>query len=522
MNRPNIIFIVLDTLRADRMLAKYNDIYLTPFINSLLDKSIYFENCIANSPWTLPSHISMFTGLYPSQIKQVSKEIDKLSIKIPVLAEILKEMGYFTIVFSQNFFVSKPYGLTRGFNISLKSGKSSTEWRLRDYRGMQLLNFWKRFDIYLRKKIKSPLFLKLLDHLKFRYEKLIKYLVRTLFWKKIFLRYDNKTLKHLNRVSQILKSNLEKMPFFLFFNFITTHDPYVPLKEAADLFGITDQNFKPIKKMLIDPFNLRLDIDIKSNRLSEKQVKAIKKLYDSCVFSCDILIKKLFLIFSSLGLLENAYVIITSDHGEHLGDKLDHYLWEHLTYQSVYDSLMKVPLIIFNTNLKKRVVKNQVQLIDLFHTVIHMTGISQSQNKYLDKNKSILNQIDSNTTPKFIFGEYLNPKSNMIDLINTHRKSINKALIPKIFSDKSFVRSNDFKLIKYNDIKLEGFFDLSRDPYEINSQIANNNEVYKKMKQILIQFQNRINDNESIKDIITEKEKDSVKKIIGNIKIKGI
>lgn len=52
MNYPNIIFIVLDTLRVDRVLATYKNKNLTPYIKSLLKNSIYFENCIANSPWT--------------------------------------------------------------------------------------------------------------------------------------------------------------------------------------------------------------------------------------------------------------------------------------------------------------------------------------------------------------------------------------------------------------------------------------------------------------------------------------
>ena len=62
MSPPNIILIVLDTFRADRINSYYKDKNLTPYMVNLLDNSIYFKNCIAVSPWTLPSHISMFTG----------------------------------------------------------------------------------------------------------------------------------------------------------------------------------------------------------------------------------------------------------------------------------------------------------------------------------------------------------------------------------------------------------------------------------------------------------------------------
>ena len=57
MTRPNIIFIVLDALRADRVPSKNEDVELISFINKILDNSIYFKNCIANAPWTLPSQI---------------------------------------------------------------------------------------------------------------------------------------------------------------------------------------------------------------------------------------------------------------------------------------------------------------------------------------------------------------------------------------------------------------------------------------------------------------------------------
>ena len=93
MQKPNIIFIVLDTLRADRVLQKQNNVELTPFIKGILKKSIYFENCIANSPWTLASHISMFTGLYPIQNRILENNVYALNNKLPILTEILKKNG---------------------------------------------------------------------------------------------------------------------------------------------------------------------------------------------------------------------------------------------------------------------------------------------------------------------------------------------------------------------------------------------------------------------------------------------
>jgi hypothetical protein len=151
-----------------------------------------------------------------------------------------------------------------------------------------------------------------------------------------------------------------------------------------------------------------------------------------------------------------------------------------------------------------------------------MTGISSPQNKYLDVKKSILNQIDTNSTPEYIFGEYINPKEVMIELINSHRRTINKNLIPKIFNGLSFLRTNEYKYIKYNNINFEEFYNLSNDPHEQFNIINVNNENYKKMKSYTDNLKKKIIDPNELKDVLTKKEKDFVKKIINGYKIKGI
>ncbi len=72
MNKPNI-FIFFDTLRVDRVFLNYKDENLTPNIKILMKNAIYFKNCIVNSPWTQPSRINMFTGLYSSQYELIKK-----------------------------------------------------------------------------------------------------------------------------------------------------------------------------------------------------------------------------------------------------------------------------------------------------------------------------------------------------------------------------------------------------------------------------------------------------------------
>jgi len=151
-----------------------------------------------------------------------------------------------------------------------------------------------------------------------------------------------------------------------------------------------------------------------------------------------------------------------------------------------------------------------------------MTGIQNPPNKYLNINNSIFYQIDHDTTPKYIFGDYINKKKEMLELINAHRRSLNINLIPKIFNDLYFLRSDQYKYIKYDNLNIEEFYDLSIDLHEQRNIINENDENCRKMKYKIERLFKKIQDLEELEEIITKKEKDTVNKIIGRIKIKRV
>ena len=526
MNNPNIIFIVLDTLRADRVLCTYKNKNLTPFISSILDNSIYFENCIANSPWTLPSHISMFTGLYETQHVSISKNYVKLSQKVPILTEILKDMGYHTVCYTENPFISNVYGLSRGFdnyinafNTNIK--KNNQTVKIRHNRNVLLTKITDLLfiiDSNVKKRVKHS---QIINFWTFLRVKIRKY-IRILFWKNIIrniILNKNTTIREINKSCKSIKYEINNKPVYFFFNIMTTHDPYAPLFQVLKKFDITLDDFKILKKFYVNTRIIKMKTNLKPKHLSENKIKTFNKIYNACVLSSDIIVKNIFSNLKKIGILDNAYVIITSDHGEHLFDKLDHYYWEHGTYVSLYNSVLRVPLLIFNTKLKKKIVKNQVQLIDLFHTILHLTRIPADQNKYLEINKSIIYQIDHKSTPKYIFGEYFKSKNFMLDVIKIHRRNINRKMIPKMLNHIYFLRSNECKYIKYNNCKIKEFFNLSKDPHEQNNIFNENNENCRKMKLFLENYLKKIKNIEGVKDIITEKEKSAIKSIINKVKI---
>lgn len=114
-NAPNIILVVVDTLRADRVGVYGNPRGLTPFIDELATRGVVFKNTYAGSSWTVPSVASLFTSRFPSQHHVVTFD-SKISDDEVTLAERLDGAGYDTGGFSANFRLVKELGYAQGFH----------------------------------------------------------------------------------------------------------------------------------------------------------------------------------------------------------------------------------------------------------------------------------------------------------------------------------------------------------------------------------------------------------------------
>ncbi|MFS8813548.1 sulfatase-like hydrolase/transferase, partial [Synechococcus sp. R55.7] len=119
--RPNILLIVLDTQRADRLSCYWSEaerarqLPTSPNLDRLAAESTLFERAIAPAQWTIPSHASLFTGEYPSTHQTVQADLE-LSPALPTLAELLQLSGYTTVGFCNNPLVGiLKNGLRRGF-----------------------------------------------------------------------------------------------------------------------------------------------------------------------------------------------------------------------------------------------------------------------------------------------------------------------------------------------------------------------------------------------------------------------
>ena len=113
---PNVLFISIDTLRSDHLGCYGYNRKTSPNIDKLAKSGTVFDNMMSTSCWTLPSHVSMFTGKYPAY-HGLQDDGVKLSPDIPTLAEFFRNQGYYTMAVVSHIYVSSAFGLDRGFNV---------------------------------------------------------------------------------------------------------------------------------------------------------------------------------------------------------------------------------------------------------------------------------------------------------------------------------------------------------------------------------------------------------------------
>ena len=119
----NVILISIDTLRADHLSSYGYQRTTTPSIDQLTENGVAFLNTFSQAPWTLPSHATMLTSLYPTShgarfSSQHAPVLDKLDDRHLTIAEIFSAAGYETAAFTSVSWLSKPWGLLQGFSTS--------------------------------------------------------------------------------------------------------------------------------------------------------------------------------------------------------------------------------------------------------------------------------------------------------------------------------------------------------------------------------------------------------------------
>jgi arylsulfatase A-like enzyme len=112
---PDVVLVSIDTLRADHLGCYGYERPTSPFIDGLAGAGLRWEHARAPSPWTLPSHVTMLSGLLPHHHGAVEDDIG-IPAELALLPEAMQAQGFATAGFTATLFVSRKYGFERGFD----------------------------------------------------------------------------------------------------------------------------------------------------------------------------------------------------------------------------------------------------------------------------------------------------------------------------------------------------------------------------------------------------------------------
>ncbi|HUU82047.1 MAG TPA: sulfatase [Phycisphaerae bacterium] len=439
--RPNFLWIVWDTVRADHLSLYGHTNPTTPFLEQWAGDARVFDNCLSVSSTTAPSHASMFTGLMPTE-----HTTDNTRAYLPsdanTLAERLHAGGYQTYLFSANPYISPAHNFTQGFDLAEHPWSPKYE--------QDALRI-------VRQKVPAH------DRSSELPQKLAAGQLSV--W----------TIKAcgqltLTGVESWLATRDQQRPYFVFLNYMEAHRPYIPPEkyrrrmmtpqQVTRSYQI-DRGWLPIWEYT---FGLR--------EYSRADLEVVAATYDAAIAELDDLLKDLLTSLQAKGLLDNTVVILTSDHGEHLGEKhmLDHQF-------SLYQPLLRVPLVIhypprFQPGRDRRPVMNH----DLFPTLLTLAGIDPPPGSSTQP-VSLLAPLDTRNR----IAEYPSPMARPIDtVLQAHR---NWDPSPWQRSLRS-ITDDRFKYIWASDGRHE-LYDLRIDPQERGNIIHLETEATQRLADTL-------------------------------------
>lgn len=333
---PQVILIVLDTVRADR-LSLYSEHGRTNNLEMFAQDALVFENCVAPSGLTIPSHASLFTGLYPREhgshgnLTTTSTDIFGFPVINPLpeefltLAEIFADSGYTTAAMVSNAIVLNPtLKLYQGFQIADTSMNIGHVYHTYPFRPVlhffsYMTNLHPKYTLYYR------------------------------------------TADDINRESIRVIKYISQDPFFLFINYLDAHEPYRPPRPYHGYFS--EKTFPQIHRLAQ---YIRRFIIKKWNNMNWISYQLSQ--YDGEIAYLDAQLGKLFASLKEMGIYDSSLIIVTSDHGEIFGKNgfVGHRV-------PLYEGEIKVPLIIkfpFSKQVGRE--KKMISLCDLYPTILSM------------------------------------------------------------------------------------------------------------------------------------------------------
>lgn len=473
MDKPDIIFIVLDTQRADRLGAYGYSNALTPNLDRFADNSVLFEQAISPAQWTIPSHASMFSGLYPTA-HRVTQSTHRLPGDVPHLAEVLRDGGYQTVGFCNNPLVGiLNNGLKRGFDAFYNYGgavpsvpKTGTRvpwpfrWLTEQY--TQLLrrisypiqNFFGQSDLAFRISLNAWL---------------------TPLWSR-FANFKGQNPRSARDVTNFLRDREKRpssRPLFLFLNLMETHLPFWPPGEFVDRVAPYFRHSKEARRIMRtwnrEAYRWAAPL---RRPLGELESRVLNDMYDAEVAYQDDYLGPLFQLLARRANHDNTLTVIVADHGDGLGE---HGYFGHAFV--AYQELVHVPLMVqWPRRLNPTRITSPVSTRRVFHTLLDAAGKLPEQTRLDPVNVHRLSLVQtiygSDPEQQTAFSEVY-PPLNFVRAIE-HRQADLLEAFRCLSTRRAVVQANGAgpkKLIHVDD-EPDELFDLDHDPGEMDNLLG--------------------------------------------------
>jgi len=321
---PHMVWIVIDTLRADHLGCYGYEHDTSPWIDGLAARGVRFARALSQESYTLASVASFFTSTYPVVHGVLYDEpaIDVLPSGAPTVAEVLADRGYATAAFVFNPHLQARFRFDQGFEV---------------------------YDDSIDRDLFGP------DP-------------RTYEQYDTAQRMERKVRAYLER--RVAEG--DERPLALYLHYRDVHGPYVPPPPYHEMFAPRDWS----------DAQRALALRAVSRRESEPAPPAVadvdfrKALYDGEIRYTDEHLARLFELLASHGLPEDELVVVlTADHGEEFQDRhpADPGGWNH--GRTLYVEQVHVPLIVRAPGASPGLVVEQpVELLDIGPTLVDLAG----------------------------------------------------------------------------------------------------------------------------------------------------
>jgi arylsulfatase A-like enzyme len=374
--KPDIILVVLDTLRADRLSCYGYRRETSPHIDAFAAESTLFERAISPAQWTIPAHASIFTGEYPTT-HLTTQIYDRHNQEQIMLAEALRGVGYHTVSFCNNPLLGVvENNLDRGFEeVYLYGGALPNRPAIANARPRLTGRVAQRLARVLRRVTRPIQDRFARDNFMLRIA-VIPWLVP--LWQR-YGNFKGNTALSLRDMVGYVRTHRHKgahQPLFTFVNLMETHLPFGPpprfIRRFAPYYRKERKAYRFMQSYNHKPFDWMMPL---TEPLTEMQDRVLNDLYDAEVAYEDYLLRHLFAYLDRPDVRDNTLVIITSDHGEGLNrhDFVGHSL-------VAYDDLVRVPLIVRfpQQRYKGMCVSTPVSTRRIFQTALEAAGFQHT------------------------------------------------------------------------------------------------------------------------------------------------